>query len=371
MVEHVECIVVGAGCVGLAVARKLARAGYEVVLIEETEAIGTGTSSRNSEVIHAGIYYPKDSLKARLCVRGREMLYGYLESRGIEHRRIGKLIVATEEAEISILEEIGAKARTNGVDDLEWIEGARLDQLEPNVRTVAAWLSPSTGIFDSHDYMLSLLGEMESSGGMIAFHSSVVGGRVTDNGIVIETGGEAPMALSCDALVNAGGLGAQGLANRIAGIPFDTIPPLYYARGHYFTLAGKCPFNHLVYPVPVAGGLGTHSSIDLGGQGKFGPDVEWIEEVDYTVDPARGDKFYADIRRYWPELPDGALKPGYAGIRPKLTGPEGGKYGADFMIQGPTEHGVRGLVNLYGIESPGLTSSLAIADEVVTALAKG
>jgi L-2-hydroxyglutarate oxidase LhgO len=368
MSEHVDSIVVGAGCVGLAIARRLALAGREVVVIEESEAIGTGTSSRNSEVIHAGIYYPAGSLKARLCVIGREMLYGYLAERAIPHRRIGKMIVATEDAEIPTLEDIGAKARANGVDDLEWIEAGRLKALEPNVRAVAAWLSPSTGIFDSHAYMLSLQGELEANGGMIAFFSPVRAGRVNANGIEIETGGDAPMTLSCTNLINAAGLGAQPLAHRIDGMPEDLVPPLRFARGHYFILAGKCPFNHLVYPVPVAGGLGTHSTVDLGGQVKFGPDVEWIDKIEYTVDPNRGDKFYGDIRRYWPGLPDGALQPGYAGIRPKMTGPEGGKYGADFVIQGPADHGVKGLVNLFGIESPGLTSSLAIAEEVAARL---
>ena len=368
MSDHVDSIVVGAGCVGLAVARRLALAGHEVVVIEETEAIGTGTSSRNSEVIHAGIYYPAGSLKARLCVAGRDMLFDYLAKRSLPHRRIGKMIVATEAAEIPTLEEIGTKARVNGVDDLEWVEGTLLRELEPNVRAVAAWLSPSTGIFDSHSYMLSLQGELEAAGGMIAFHASVAAGRVTADGIERETGGAAPMTLACTTLVNAAGLGAQPLANRIDGMPPDLVPPLRFARGHYFTLSGKCPFNHLVYPVPVAGGLGTHSTVDLGGQVKFGPDVEWIDNIEYTVDPARGDKFYGDIRRYWPGLPDGALQPGYAGIRPKLTGPEGSKYGADFIIQGAAEHGVDGLVNLFGIESPGLTASLAIADEVARQL---
>jgi len=368
MVEHVDTIVVGAGCVGLAVARRLALAGHDVVVIEESEAIGTGTSSRNSEVIHAGIYYAKDSLKARLCVKGRDMLYAYCESRGIPHKRIGKMIVATEAAEIPTLEDIGAKAWANGVGDLEWIEGARLAELEPNVRAVAAWLSPSTGIFDSHSYMLSLQGELEDRGGMVAFFSPVLAGRVTDGGIELDIGGEAPMTLACTTLVNAAGLGAQRLAGRIDGLAAETVPPLYLARGHYFTLTGKCPFNHLVYPVPVAGGLGTHSTVDLGGQVKFGPDVEWIDELEYTVDPARGDKFYGDIRRYWPGLPDGALQPGYAGIRPKLSGPDAGKYAADFVIQGPADHGVENLVNLFGIESPGLTSSLAIADEVAAKL---
>ena len=368
MVEHVDSVVVGAGCIGLAVARRLARAGREVILLEKLDTIGTGISSRNSEVIHAGIYYTKDSLKARLCLQGRNMLYDYCATHGVEHRRIGKMIVATQDDEVPTLEKIGVKARANGVDDLEWIEGLHLKKLEPNIRAVAAWLSPSTGILNSHSFMLSLRGDMEAAGGVIAFHSPVLNGRVTDNAMRITIGGENPMELSSNILVNAGGLSAQSLASQIVGIPAEFIPPLHFARGNYFTLTGKCPFNHLIYPVPVAGGLGTHSTVDLGGQVKFGPDVEWIESIDYTVEPKRGENFYADIRRYWPGLPNGALQPGYAGIRPKLVGPENEKHSADFIIHGPKAHGIPGLINLYGIESPGLTSSLAIAEEVAEKL---
>ncbi|MBM10309.1 MAG: FAD-dependent oxidoreductase [Magnetovibrio sp.] len=364
MVEHVDCIVIGAGCIGLAVARSLAQAEREVVLLENSETIGTGISSRNSEEIHAGIYYPSNSLKARLCVRGRNMLYDYCESHGIAYKRIGKLIVATEKHEVPILESIGLKARANGVDNLEWIDGFRLQELEPNIRAVAAWLSPSTGIIDSHGYMLSLQGDIENAGGVIAFHSPVLEGQVSNNKLKIKVGGENPMELSSNILVNAAGLGAQNIARRIKDIPVETIPPLYFARGNYFTLIGKCPFNHLIYPVPVAGGLGTHSTIDLGGQVKFGPDVEWLKKIDYTVEASRSIKFYADIRRYWPDLPDEALQPGYAGIRPKLSGPQDEKHGNDFIIHGSKNHGIKGLVNLFGIESPGLTSSLAIAEEV-------
>ncbi|MAH83264.1 MAG: FAD-dependent oxidoreductase [Rhodospirillaceae bacterium TMED8] len=368
MVNQVECIVVGAGCVGLAAAQRLAQSGREVVLLEKSAGIGTGISSRNSEVIHAGIYYPKNSLKAQLCVRGKDLLYDFCKKNAVEYQRIGKMIVATTEGEIPSLQEIGKRARANGVQDLEWVEGARLKNLEPNVRAVAAWFSPSTGIFNSHSYMLSLQGKLEANGGMIAFFSPVKSGEVTNRGIVIETGGETPTTLSCDILINAAGLGAQDLSQSILGVPPASIPPLYFARGNYFTLTGKNPFNHLVYPVPVPGGLGTHSSIDLGGQVKFGPDVEWVTNVEYTVDPERRKKFYTDIRRYWPDLEDDALQPGYAGIRPKLSGPKSSKYGSDFVIQGPDLHGVKGMVNLYGIESPGLTSSLAIAEEIIKML---
>lgn len=368
MTESVDCIVVGAGVVGLAVARRLAMAGREVIVLEEADDIGTGTSSRNSEVIHAGIYYAADSLKAKCCVAGKHALYEYCASHGVEHNRIGKLIVATADDEVPALEQSKQKAEANGVMDLRWVEADELAEMEPNIRVVRALLSPSTGIVDSHGLMLAYQGDMEDHGGMIAFLSPVEGGRVEADGIVLETGGADAMALKCRTLVNSAGLGAQGLAKSIAGIPADSIPPLYFAKGTYFTIAGKSPFNHLIYPVPVPGGLGTHSTLDLGGQTKFGPDVSWADEPDYTVDPARAELFYGAIRRYWPGLEDGALQPGYVGVRPKLTGPDKAKYAADFVIQGPADHGVPGLVNLYGIESPGLTSSLAIADEVAARL---
>ena len=364
MIETVDCIVVGAGVVGLAIARRLAIAGREVIVLEAADDIGTGTSSRNSEVIHAGIYYAKGSLKARCCVSGKHALYKYCESHGVAHKRLGKLVVATTEEEIPALEATKEKAAANGVPDLTWVDADELRVIEPNLHAVRALLSPSTGIIDSHGLMLAYQGDMEDHGGMIAFMSPVAGGRVENGGITIETGGADAMTLHCRTLVNSTGLGAQPLARTIAGIPANTIPPLFYAKGTYFTLIGKSPFNHLIYPVPVPGGLGTHSTLDLGGQTKFGPDVSWVDEPDYEVDPTRADSFYDAIRRYWPGLEDGVLQPGYVGIRPKLGGPNQAKYSNDFMIQGPTEHGVAGLVNLYGIESPGLTSSLAIAEEV-------
>ena len=368
MTETVDCIVVGAGVVGLAIARRLAIAGREVIVLEAADDIGTGTSSRNSEVIHAGIYYAKGSLKAKCCVAGKTNLYQYCESHGVAHKRLGKLVVATTEEEIPALESTKEKAAANGVLDLTWVDLDELQALEPNLHAVGALLSPSTGIVDSHGLMLAYQGDLEDHGGMIAFMSPVVGGRVENGGITIKTGGTDSMKLHCRTLVNSAGLGAQSLADTISGIPKNSIPPLFYAKGTYFTLTGKSPFNHLIYPVPVPGGLGTHSTLDLGGQTKFGPDVSWVDDPDYEVDPTQADGFYDAIRRYWPGLCDGALQPGYVGIRPKLAGPEQAKYAADFMIQGPAKHGVAGLINLYGIESPGLTSSLAIADNVAEKL---
>lgn len=368
MTDTVDCIVVGAGVVGLAVARRLAMAGREVIVLEEADNIGAGVSSRNSEVIHAGLYYAKDSLKATCCVAGKHALYDYCESRGVAYKRLGKLVVATAEDEIPALEAIKEKAAANGVPDLTWVEADELREMEPDLAAARALLSPSTGIVDSHGLMLAYQGDMEARGGMIAFLSPVTAGRVENGGVTIETGADDAMTLHCRTLVNAAGLGAQPLAHAIKGVPAESIPPLYYAKGAYFTLTGKSPFKHLIYPVPVPGGLGTHSTLDLGGQTKFGPDVSWVDEPDYEIDPARGDSFYDAIRRYWPGLEDGALQPGYAGVRPKLTGPDQAKYAADFMIQGPADHGVAGLINLYGIESPGLTSSLAIADEVMMRL---
>jgi L-2-hydroxyglutarate oxidase LhgO len=368
MTDKVECIVIGAGVVGLAVARQLAMAGREVIVLEEADDIGTGTSSRNSEVIHAGIYYAKDSLKARTCVAGKHLLYEFCESHGVDHQRVGKLLVATADDELAALAATKETAAANGVDDLTWVEADQLQEIEPNLKAVRALMSPSTGIVDSHGYMLALQGDLEAHGGMIAFFSPVIGGRVENGGITIETGGDAAMSLTCDFLINAGGLGAQGTAHAIDGIPKETIPPLFYAKGTYFTLPGKSPFKHLIYPVPVPGGLGTHSTLDLGGQTKFGPDISWVDEPDYGIDPARAAFFYDAIRRYWPGLPDDALQPGYVGIRPKLAGADAVKYANDFVIQGPVGHGVHGLVNLFGIESPGLTASLAIAEEVATQL---
>ena len=365
MTDSVECIVIGAGVVGLAVARKMALLGREVLVLEETDAIGTITSARNSEVIHAGIYYPQGSLKARLCVSGRAQLYDYLKERGINHARCGKLIVATDEAQEQTLNGILAAAQSNGVDDMVKISGAEAIALEANLSCHGALLSPSTGILDTHAYMLSLQGDAENHGASLAFLSRVTGGRVANDGVTLEisTEGET-MSLNCRVLINSAGLGAQKIAANLDGFPPEHVPPMRYAKGNYFALTGKAPFERLVYPVPGNAGLGTHYTRDLGGQGRFGPDVEWIDDVDYEVDPARGDGFYTAIRRYWPDLSDGALHPDYSGIRPKVQKP--GEAPTDFIIQGPSDHGIKGMVNLFGIESPGLTSSLAIADEVAS-----
>jgi L-2-hydroxyglutarate oxidase LhgO len=366
MSEHVECAVIGAGVVGLAVARALAIAGREVVVIEAEDAIGTVTSSRNSEVIHAGLYYPAGSLKARLCRRGRDMLYRYLALHRIDHARCGKLVVATREGELDALSALEKKARANGVEDIRRMSGDDARALEPELRCVAALLSPSTGILDSHGYMLSLRGEAEEHGAAISFLGPVTGGAAGGGGIALDVGGAEPLTLDCRIVVNCAGLGAQDVAKKIRGIPPETIPPLHYAKGNYFHLTGRAPFAHLVYPVPGTASLGVHYTRDLGGQGKFGPDVEWVETLDYRVDHRRGDGFYAAVRNYWPSLRDGTLQPGYAGIRPKIQAP--GEPAADFALQGPEVHGIAGLVNLYGIESPGLTASLAIAEAALDRL---
>ncbi len=366
--DSVECLVIGAGVVGLAVARELARRGREVVILEAADAFGTETSSRNSEVIHAGIYYAKDSLKARLCVAGRDALYAYCAERGVEARRIGKLIVATDAAQNDELAALKSKAEANGVNDLRWLSAAEAQALEPALYCTAALLSPSTGIIDSHGLMLAYLGEAEEHGAMLALNAPVLGGRLRDDGrFEIETGGPDAMRLAAKYVVNAAGLQAQRLAHSLSGPRPDLIPGSYYAKGNYFVLSGsKPPFSRLIYPVPEPGGLGTHVTVDLGGQMRFGPDVEWIDGIDYRVDPARGEKFYAAVRRYWPGLPDGAIQPGYAGIRPKLS-PGGGKTD-DFVIHGRAEHGAPGLIHLFGIESPGLTASLALASLVADQL---
>jgi L-2-hydroxyglutarate oxidase LhgO len=367
-IERVDAVVVGAGVVGLAVARALALAGRETIILEKEMTIGTGTSSRNSEVIHAGIYYPKGSLKARLCVAGRKALYAYCDAHGVPYRRCGKLIVAIGEEQRGALERVLATARGNGVDDITPISREEAQALEPALACAGALLSPSTGILDSHAYMLALLGDAQAHGAMLAYGSTVTGGRVDENGVIIDVRSDgAVTTLAPRLLVNCAGLEAQSIAASIAGLPPETIPPLRYAKGNYFQLLGRAPFTRLIYPVPEPGGLGVHITIDLGGQAKFGPDVEWVERLDYTVDAARGARFYAAIRQYWPGLPDEALVPGYAGIRPKI--PANGDGAPDFVIQGKDGHGVEGLINLYGIESPGLTSSLAIAD-LVTRLAK-
>jgi L-2-hydroxyglutarate oxidase LhgO len=360
--EHVDCVVVGAGVVGIAVARALALAGREVLVLDTAEGIGTATSSRNSEVIHAGIYYPRDSLMARFCVQGRRMLYEFCAAHGVAFTNCGKLIVATSAAESDELARIKARAEANGVEGMRLLGAAEARAMEPNLVCAAALLSPVTGVVDSHAYMLALQGQAEQYGATFVFHSPVAGGRVGTGGVELEVGGAEPMALSCRLVINSAGLHAPALARGLQGMPGALVPPQYYAKGNYFTLAGSSPFSRLIYPVPVPGGLGVHLTIDLGGQARFGPDVEWIDRLDYSVDPSRADGFYAAVRRYWPGLKDGALQPGYAGIRPKIV-PRGAP-AQDFVVQGAREHGIAGLVNLFGIESPGLTAAIALADHV-------
>jgi L-2-hydroxyglutarate oxidase LhgO len=365
--ESADAVVIGAGVVGLAVARQLALEGREVIILESENAIGTATSSRNSEVIHAGIYYPRGSLKARSCVEGRTLLYQYCEERGIPHMRCGKLIVATDAAQLGELEAIRKKAHANGATDVAWLTLDETHAMEPAVACVGALHSPSTGVVDSHALMLAMLGDAQAHGAMLAFLSRVERARVHNGGAIeLEVGGAEPMHLSARSVVNAAGLTAPSLARRIEGFPADKAPPEFYAKGNYYSLVGRSPFSRLVYPVPEPGGLGVHVTIDLGGQARFGPDVEWIDRIGYEVDPRRAERFYAAIRRYWPGLPDGALAPGYAGIRPKIAGPK--DPAPDFVIQGPDEHGVPGLVNLFGIESPGLTASLSLALDVARRL---
>ncbi len=363
VMERLDCVVIGAGVVGLAVARRLALAGREVVVVEKAEGIGTETSSRNSEVIHAGLYYPTASLKARMCVAGKRALYDYCEQRGVPFKRLGKIVVATSEPEIATLEKYRKQAHVNGVTDVDWLSLDEVRRMEPHVRCVAALHSPSTGILDSHAFMLALQGEAENAGTSIVFYSPVEGGRTRAEGIELTVGGKDPMTVLCSIVVNCAGLYAQDVAKSIRGLPAESIPPSYYAIGHYVVVSGRSAFSRLVYPVPVAGSLGLHVALDLSGQMRFGPDIQWIDRIDYRYDESRIPSFYESIRRYYPALPDGALQPGYTGIRPKLTRPD--EPAKDFMIQGPHEHGVAGLVNLYGIESPGLTSSLAIADYVL------
>jgi len=361
MTEHVECVVIDAGAVGLAVARSLAQAGREVLVLEAAASIGTEISSRNSEVIHAGIYYPADSLKARLCVAGRKLLYGFCASHGVPHKRLGKLIVATSDAEAALLGNIRRRADANGVNDLQPLSAAEAIRLEPALYCTAALLSPSTGIVDSHALMLAYQGDAENAGATVVFHAPVLGGRPEDGGIHLDVGGAEPMALRAAMVVNAAGLNAVALAERL-GTPRERLPQARLCKGSYYALQGRSPFTRLIYPTPEHAGLGVHLTVDLGGQARFGPDVEWTEHLDYDVDPRRADGFYAAIRRYWPDLKDGALAPAYSGMRPKISGPT--EAAADFRIDGPGEHGVSGLINLLGIESPGLTASLAIADTV-------
>jgi L-2-hydroxyglutarate oxidase LhgO len=369
--DQVDAVVIGAGAVGLSVARALAQGGRETIVLEAQTAIGQGVSSRNSEVIHAGLYYAPGSLKARLCVRGKELLYEFSEARGVGHRRCGKLTVAQDQAEVAALRSLQDRAAANGVP-VQWLDAAQARELEPALRCVAALRSPSTGIVDSHGFMLALQGDLESAGGMVAFGSQAVAatlGRGGEPHIVRTADGTE---LAAEVIVNSASLHACALARNFAGLDPRFVPREYFAKGSYYALTGRSPFGHLIYPAPADAWLGVHLTLDLGGQAKFGPDIEWLdvasaEDIEYAVDPGRADGFYAEVRRYWPALPDGALQPSYSGVRPKIHGPH--EKAPDFRIDGPQCHGVAGLVNLFGIESPGLTSALAIGEHVAALLA--
>ena len=366
--EQLDAVVIGAGVVGLAVARALALSGREVVILEAEDAIGTHTSSRNSEVIHAGIYYPKGSLKARACVEGKALLYEYCVAHGVPHRRSGKLIVAADDSQLPELQKIQDKAHANGVTDVVWMTRAQALALEPELSCVAALYSPSTGIIDSHALMLAYLGDAEAHGAMLALKSPLARVEVKGDGFILHVNGSDP--IGCASLVNSAGLRAPTVAKKMEGYRAELAPREYYAKGNYYSLARRSPFSRLVYPIPEPGGLGVHVTLDLAGQARFGPDVEWIERIggkeDYAVDPRRAERFYGAIRRYWPALPDGALLPGYSGIRPKTAGPK--EPAPDFEVQGSARHGIPRLVHLFGIESPGLTASLALAKAVLAQL---
>lgn len=358
--DAVDTLVIGAGVVGLAVARKLAQTGREVLILERAGAIGTETSARNSEVIHAGIYYPKGSLRAALCLKGRDQLYAYLGERGLPHKRIGKLIVATTEAQKDKLTQIRTTAAEVGAGDLPWLTRAEALALEPELDCTAALWSPQTGILDSHALMVSLLGDAEAAGAALALNTEVTRIETGEDGHVLTIAGEAAYRLKARRVVNAAGLQALPLA--AATSELRDVPKPRYAHGTYFGVSGKVPFRHLIYPVPEPGGLGIHLTLDMGGGMRFGPDVEWIDGVDYRLDPARAAAFGAAIRLYWPGVPAETLAPVSCGVRPKLHGPD--EPAADFRVDGPSAHGIPGLVNLFGIESPGLTASLALADLV-------
>jgi L-2-hydroxyglutarate oxidase LhgO len=358
-----QVLVVGAGVIGLAVARAAALRGHDVTVAEATGGIANGISSRNSEVIHAGLYYPTGSLRARHCTRGRRMLYDFCASHSVRHRKCGKLVVATNEAELAKVETIWTQAQANGVEGLEMIGGNAARALEAELSCVGALSSPETGIIDSHGYMLALRGDLEDRGGMIAFETAVERMQFKAPHWQVQFGGRDAGTAPFDAVVNAAGLGAQALARRIDGYPAAKVPRLVLAKGNYFGIAGRPAFSRLIYPTPIDGGLGVHVTLDLAGRMRFGPDVEWINRETYTVDPRRAESFYDRIRTYWPGLPQGALVPDYCGIRPKLTGP--GEPAADFMIAAQPFHGMTRLINLFGIESPGLTSSLSLAENVM------
>ena len=366
--EKMDCVVIGAGVVGLAVARALALQGREVLVLDAEKAIGTRASSRNSEVIHAGIYYPTGSLKARLCVEGKALLYAYCAERGVAHRRCGKLIVAMNDDQLDQLQATQRRAQANGVHDLALLTGGEARALEPHLACTAALLSPGTGILDSHAFMLSLQGDIENAGGVLVLNTALAQARCAGAAIIAIAEDGTELETRC--VVNAAGAHAQALARRFFGLAPAQVPPSHYCKGNYFTSTQRAPFSRLIYPVPEAAGLGVHLTLDLAGQARFGPDVEWVDSPDdLAVDPARADAFYAEVRKYWPALADGALVPDYAGIRPKIQAP--GEAARDFLIQGPADHGIAGLVNLFGIESPGLTSSLAIGRHVSKLLKGG
>jgi len=361
--EQVDCIVIGAGVIGLAISRHLAVNGREVFVLESEEGIGNGTSSRNSEVIHAGLYYKPGTLKAQLCVEGNAALYAYCEAHKVNHRRCGKLLVATHEDQEAALGQVFTQAKDNGVPGIRMLSAAEAKALEPELHCVAALHPPSPGIVDSHGLMKAMLLEAEDHGATLVLSSPVTGGEAHPEGVVLELGGEEPTTILAKEVYNCAGLHAQEVARMLRGIDQSAIPPIHFAKGNYYGFSGAPPFSHLVYPVPEAAGLGVHLTLDLGGRARFGPDVEWVDAIDYDVDPRRADIFYAEIRKYWPDLPNDALQPAYAGIRPKLQGPGGPT--EDFLIQRADQHGISGLVNLFGIESPGLTAGLTIASHAV------
>ncbi len=362
-----DAVVVGAGAVGLACGRALSKRGLTVLVLEAADHIGQGVSSRNSEVIHGGLYYPTGSLKAKLCVEGRRALYAYLDSHKVEYRKCGKLVVATQDDEVGLIEKIFQQAVTNGVEGLEHLSGEQARAMEPELNAHAAILSPESGIFASHDYMLSLQGEIEDGGGSVVVSTPFErAAPLPGGGFALTAGGEGGTTLTSRLLVTAPGLQAQAVAARIDGFPADHIPKGHFGKGVYFRLTGHAPFDRLIYPPPIAGALGTHYRKDLGGQAVLGPDLEYVETEDYSVDPAKADGFAHYIRRFWPGLPDGALTPDYAGIRPKLHG--AGEHQPDFQLRGSDDHGIDGLVALFGIESPGLTASLAIGEAVAEML---
>jgi L-2-hydroxyglutarate oxidase LhgO len=362
ILDKVDCIIIGAGVVGLAIARAVALTGREVLVLESNEAVGMETSSRNSEVIHAGLYYKAGSLKANLCVRGKQMLYQYCSERNIRHRRLGKLIVATTSGQTETLSRYQQQAWSNGVKDLQRIKSDQLAELEPDVQGFEALWSPSTGIIDSHSYMLSLHGDINNAGGIVVFHASVTSARAVAAGLILTVESDVPFEIEAPTVINCAGLSAINLASRL-GVPKKNLPSEYFAKGHYYTLSGRAPFSHLVYPLADDAGLGVHVTLDLAGQVRFGPDVEWVERINYDFCDSRKEKFIEAIQAYYPDLTPSRLQQGYVGIRPKVVG--SGAPPGDFLIHGKEEHGVNGLICLYGIESPGLTASLSLADYVL------